>query len=70
MPSMEIGAQIKAARGDRKQAEVARAAGLTPAALCRIEKGQVVPRWATVERLAAALGVSFEASASAPLDTR
>jgi transcriptional regulator with XRE-family HTH domain len=40
------------------QAELARAAGLSPAGLWQIEHGQRQPRPATIRKIAAALGVS------------
>jgi len=54
-----VGARIKAAREQAVygQAELARAAGITPNALWQIEKGLREPRPATVRKLASALGV-------------
>ncbi len=41
----------------RRLGEVAAAVGLTPAQLCNLETGKHEPRWATVNRIYAALGV-------------
>ncbi len=55
----DVGARIKAARERAVygQAELARAAGITPNALWQIEKGLRDPRPATIRKLAEALGV-------------
>lgn len=41
------------------QEDVAYSAGITVAALARIERGTSNPRWTTVRRIAKALGVSL-----------
>lgn len=53
------GARIKAAREQAVygQAELARAAGITPNALWQIEKGLREPRPATIRKIAAALNL-------------
>lgn len=55
----ETGARIKAARQRAVygQAELARAAGITPNALWQIENGRREPRPAMIRKLAAALGI-------------
>lgn len=56
---MTVGERIKAAR-ERKvwgQAELARAAGLSPNTLYRIENGTHRPRPITIRKLAEALGL-------------
>ncbi len=54
-----VGARIKAARERAVygQAELARAAGITPNALWQIERGLREPRPVTVRKLAEVLGV-------------
>jgi transcriptional regulator with XRE-family HTH domain len=54
-----VGERIKSARERAVfgQAELARAAGITPNALWQIEKGLRAPRPATVRKIAAALGI-------------
>lgn len=58
----EIGDQIARWRRDRglTQAQLESKAGLAHNALSRIENGQVSPRLTTIERIAAAMGLSFE----------
>jgi transcriptional regulator with XRE-family HTH domain len=54
-----VGDRIKAAR-ERKvwgQAELARAVGITPNSLYRIENGMHAPRPATIRKIAEVLGV-------------
>jgi transcriptional regulator with XRE-family HTH domain len=46
-------------RDGRSQEALAHDAGLTVAAMARVERGQTNPTWTTVSRLAAALGVSL-----------
>lgn len=41
------------------QEDLAHSAGLTVAALARIERGQVNPRWTTVGRIIGALGLNL-----------
>jgi transcriptional regulator with XRE-family HTH domain len=54
-----IGERIKAARIRKVmgQAELARAAGISPVTLFRIETGAHTPRPVTIRKIAAALGV-------------
>jgi transcriptional regulator with XRE-family HTH domain len=54
-----VGARIKAARERAVygQAELARAAGITPNGLWQIEKGLREPRPATIRKIAQALGI-------------
>jgi transcriptional regulator with XRE-family HTH domain len=57
-----VGTRIKAAR-ERKvwgQAELARAVGITPKSLYRIENGMQAPRPATIRKIAEALNVDPE----------
>lgn len=49
------------------QAEIERRAGLAHNALSRIENGQVDPQFATVTRIAEALGMSFEELQQRPI---
>jgi transcriptional regulator with XRE-family HTH domain len=44
----------------RTQEDLAHEAGITTAALARIERGQANPTWVTVTRIAAALGVGLQ----------
>ena len=50
----------------RSQRDVARAAGLAPSYLSRLEHGTVIPSLAMLERLAVALGVSVETFLATP----
>jgi transcriptional regulator with XRE-family HTH domain len=60
--TVDIGVRLKAWRVHlrRSQAEVERRAGLAHNAISRIETGDVVPRLATLERIAEALEVNVE----------
>lgn len=42
------------------QVELAQAAGMSPTTINRVETGKLTPRFSTIKRLAAALGVSPE----------
>jgi DNA-binding XRE family transcriptional regulator len=57
----EIGQRVRMLRKERglKQAELAKMAGLTQAAISRIEAGGVDPELDTLERLSEALGVEL-----------
>ncbi|MEJ8279289.1 helix-turn-helix transcriptional regulator [Pseudonocardia spirodelae] len=56
-----LGALLRRARGDRDPAEVARAAGVSPETLRKIETGRLPsPGFGTVVRLAEALGVPVQ----------
>jgi transcriptional regulator with XRE-family HTH domain len=46
-------------RDGRSQEALAHDAGLTVAAMARVERGQTNPTWTTVSRIASALGVSL-----------
>jgi transcriptional regulator with XRE-family HTH domain len=46
-------------KGGSTQEDIAHGAGITVAALARIERGQSNPRWTTVRRIAAALEISL-----------
>ncbi len=58
-----LGARLRALRKGRglTQVELAKKAGITQAALCRIEIGQVKAQKGTVRKLASALGVEAHA---------
>ncbi|SEO70584.1 helix-turn-helix domain-containing protein [Actinacidiphila rubida] len=61
-----LGAILREARGDRTMAEVAFAAGVSAETLRKIETGRApTPAFFTVVALAAALGLSTDAIASA-----
>jgi transcriptional regulator with XRE-family HTH domain len=47
------------ARDGRSQEALAHDAGLTVAAMARVERGQTNPSWTTVQRIADALGISL-----------
>lgn len=56
-----LGACLRAARGDRRPAEVAEAASISPETLRKIETGRLAtPSFMTIAALAAALGVPLE----------
>lgn len=56
-----LGAYLREARGDRRPAEVARAASISPETLRKIETGRMVtPAFTTVAALAAVLGVPLD----------
>jgi len=50
--------RLREERG-QSQEDVAQSAGITLAALARIERGQTNPRWTTVRRILGALEVSL-----------
>jgi transcriptional regulator with XRE-family HTH domain len=50
--------RLRRASGNTQE-HVAYEAGITVAALARIERGEANPRWTTVRRIAKALGVSL-----------
>jgi transcriptional regulator with XRE-family HTH domain len=60
-PQAALGEAIRELRGKRKttQEDLASAAGITPATLSLIERGQANPTWDTARRIAGALGVSI-----------
>lgn len=60
MTNETVGQRIRATREQMVwgQAELARAAGISPTALYMIETGQRQPRPATIRKIAQALGVS------------
>jgi transcriptional regulator with XRE-family HTH domain len=56
-----LGAYLRAARGDRKPADVAQAASISPETLRKIETGRLAtPAFTTVAALAAVLDVPLE----------
>jgi transcriptional regulator with XRE-family HTH domain len=59
-PQAALGEAVRELRTKRKatQEDVAAGAGITPATLSLIERGQANPTWDTVCKIAAALGVS------------
>ena len=58
----DLGARVRRWRAHvgLKQSELEERAGLAHNAVSRVEKGEVSPRLETLERLAAALGISVE----------
>lgn len=60
-PQAALGEAIRELRGKRKttQENLAAGAGITPATLSLIERGQANPTWDTARRIAGALGVSI-----------
>jgi transcriptional regulator with XRE-family HTH domain len=60
-PQAALGEAIRELRGKRKatQEDLAVGAGITPATLSLIERGQANPTWDTARRIAGALGVSI-----------
>jgi len=60
-PQAALGEAIRELRGKRKvtQEDLAAGAGITPATLSLIERGQANPTWDTARRIAGALGVSI-----------
>jgi transcriptional regulator with XRE-family HTH domain len=60
-PDMSLALSLRALRTRRgyTQEDLAHRAGLTVAALARIERGQANPTWTTVRRIAAALGTGL-----------
>ena len=58
---VRLGAFLREARGDRKPAEVAHAAGISPETLRKIETGRLAtPAFTTVAALAAVLEVPLD----------
>jgi transcriptional regulator with XRE-family HTH domain len=56
-----LGAHLREARGDRRPAEVAEAAGISPETLRKIETGRLAtPAFTTVAALAAVLGIPLD----------
>lgn len=56
-----LGAYLREARGDRKPAEVAQAAAISPETLRKIETGRLAtPAFTTVAALAAVLDIPLE----------
>lgn len=56
-----LGAHLRTARGDRKPADVAHAASISPETLRKIETGRLAtPAFATVAALAAVLDIPLE----------
>ena len=66
-PDKSLAATLKHLRteGGYTQEDLAHKAGLTVAALARIERGQANPTWTTVRRLASALEISLAAMGEA-----
>ena len=60
MNKQKIAEKLKALRGDVSQAEVARAVGITPAAMANYEQGTRIPRDEVKKRLAKYYGVTVE----------
>ena len=60
-PDRALAATLRRIRTERghTQEDLAHRAGLTVAAVARIERGQANPTWTTVRRLAAALNTSL-----------
>ncbi|WP_336672165.1 helix-turn-helix domain-containing protein [Tsukamurella sp. USMM236] len=60
-----LGARLRTARGDRRPDEVARAAGISPETLRKIETGRMAtPAFGTVVALAAVLGEPLDGLAA------
>lgn len=56
-----LGAHLRHARGDRRPADVAHAAGISPETLRKIEAGRMAtPAFATIATLAAVLDISLD----------
>ncbi|MBF6150003.1 transcriptional regulator [Nocardia sp. 852002-20019_SCH5090214] len=56
-----LGAHLRAVRGDRDPAEIARAAGISPETLRKIESGRLPsPAFGTVVGLSGALGIPLQ----------
>ncbi|MCP3426661.1 helix-turn-helix domain-containing protein [Rothia sp. AR01] len=64
----ELGRQLAGVRGSRRmtQPALAEAAGVQQAEISRIERGRANPTYATLHRLAAALGVTLTFAPAAP----
>ena len=57
---MSIGDRLRYARGDRSQAEVADAVGLTTMAISKLETDQMKPSYETMQKLARYFGLSVD----------
>lgn len=57
---MSIGDRLRYARGDRSQAEVAEAVGLTTMAISKLETDQMKPSYETMQKLAIYFGLSVD----------
>lgn len=59
--SIEIGMRLRILRNERgmKQKAVAANAGLTAPQLSKIESGKADPKWSTINRIIAAIGVEW-----------
>ncbi len=57
---MSIGDRLRYARGDRSQAEVAEAVGLTTMAISKLETDQMKPSYETMQKLARYFGLSVD----------
>jgi transcriptional regulator with XRE-family HTH domain len=64
----ELGEVLRQARGERSTRDVARAMGVAPEVLGRVERGEVNPTLARVERLAAAYRVELALVPVEPCD--
>ncbi|QDQ98690.1 helix-turn-helix domain-containing protein [Tomitella fengzijianii] len=63
-----LGAHLRAARGDRRPDEVARAAAISPETLRKIETGRLAtPAFTTVAALASVLGIPLDELAGVAL---
>lgn len=60
MDVMSIGDRLRYARGDRSQAEVAEAVGLTTMAISKLETDQMKPSYETMQKLARYFGLSVD----------
>lgn len=60
-PASAIGHRLKVARVKAGMAlkDVAGRAGITSQALSRLERGEVDPKWSTIERITRALGLDL-----------
>ncbi len=57
---MTIGDRLRYARGDRSQAEVAEAVGLTAMAISKLEADRMKPSYRTMQKLAEYFGLSVD----------
>lgn len=57
---MSIGDRLRYARGDRSQAEVAEAVGLTTMAISKLETDQMKPSYETMQKLAIYFGLNVD----------
>lgn len=60
MDKQKIANNLKSLRGNTSQAEVARAVGITPAAMANYEQGIRIPRDEVKKRIAEYYGVTVE----------